>query len=114
MNQGILAFVIDMDSVFTTDVDNEIHITCTNNALRKRQFTMHVFINSGEGDSRDGHIALACKGSPNGRRKVVEKLAYDSRVPIHFQKNAWVDTIVIIQLAEEFVQRTKDRHNSLG
>ena len=46
--------------------------------------------------------------------KVVEKLAYDSHFSMHFQKNAWVDTTTMIQLAEEFVQRFKDRNNGLG
>ena len=75
---------------------------------------MHMFINAGEGDARDGHAALVCKGSPNGRLKIVEKLAYDSRVLVNLQNNALVDTYMMTQLAKEFVQSMKDRHNGLG
>ena len=100
-----------MDYSFATCYDNGIHINCTNDASSKSKLTMRVFINAGEGDSRDGHACLVFKGSPNGRRKVVERLAYDSRVPMNFQKNTWVSTTATMQLAEEFVQRVKDKPN---
>ena len=47
-------------------------------------------------------------------RKEVEKMAYDSRAPTHFQKSAWVDTTAMIKLAEELAQCANDRHNGLG
>ena len=55
MYQVPVPLVIDMDSAFTTDYDNGILINCPNDALLKRNFSMHVFINVMEGDARDDH-----------------------------------------------------------
>ena len=62
------------------------------------------------GRIRDGHASLICKGDFVGRRKTVETLARDERVPMHFQKNAWVDSEVAIALAKDFVQRVRSNH----
>ena len=71
---------------------------------------MDIVINAGEGDKRDGHVTLICKGAFVGRRKTVEKLAWDERVPMHFQKNAWVDSEVACALAKDFVRRVRIKH----
>ena len=52
-------------------------------ALRKRQFTMHVFCNAGESEERDGYTELICKGK-NGRRTAIEKNAWNKKVPVKF------------------------------
>ena len=114
MDQVPLPFVVSQESTHTTGDDDDVHVSCPNEALRKRQFTMHVFCNAGEGEKRDGYVALVCKGSPRGRRTVIEKLAYDSRVPMHFQKNAWVDTACMIEIAEEFIEHVRKKHDGLG
>ena len=72
---------------------------------------MDIVINAGEGDKRDGCATLICKGAFVGRRKTVEKLAWDERVPMHFQKNAWVDSEVACALAEDFVQCARSKHD---
>ena len=64
--------------------NNDTCISCSNEALHKRQATMHVFMNKGKGDKRDSHTALICKGSCEGRCKAIEQLAHDKRVPILF------------------------------
>lgn len=74
---------------------------------------MHIFMNAGRGDLRDGCTALACKGSRNGRRKSIEKLAWDTRVPMHFQKNAWVDAETMVNIAKEFAEHVRKKHNGL-
>ena len=74
---------------------------------------MHIFCNVGGGDSRDKYSALVCKGSPKVRHKPIEKLAHDSRVHVHFQKNTWVDTVTMIELAKEFILHIEDRHDGL-
>ena len=113
MDQVSLPFVLNMDSTNTTQDDEDAHTSCTNDAFHKRKISTHIFCNADEGDSRDGYTTLVCKGSPKGRHKPTEKLAYDSRVPMHFQKNALVDTVTMIELEKEFILHTKDRHNGL-
>ena len=74
---------------------------------------MHVFMNAGRGDLRDGYTALVCRGSRIGRHKVIEKLAWDTRIPMHFQKNAWVDTETMVDMAKAFAEHVRKKHNSL-
>ena len=42
--------------------------------------------------------------------KIVEKLVWDERVPMCFQKNAWVDSEVACALAKDFVRRARIKH----
>lgn len=114
MDQVPLPFVVSQESTYTTENDQNVHISAPSDALRKRQFTMHIFCNAGKGEDRDGYTPLICKGSPNGRRTQIEKLAYNNNTPMLFQKNAWVDTPTMKQLATHFVNHIKDRHNGLG
>lgn len=74
---------------------------------------MHIFMSAGKGDKRDRCTALICKGSKKGRRKAIEQLAWDKRVPMLFQKNAWVDAEVMIDLAIAFVEHVRPKHNGL-
>ena len=113
MDQVPLPFVVSQDSSYTTADDENVHISCPNESLRKRQATMHIFMNAGRGDLRDGYTALVCKGSRKGRRKAIEKLAWDTRVPMHFQKNAWVDTETMVDMAKAFVQHVRNKHDGL-
>ena len=75
---------------------------------------MHVCCNACEGEKRDGCTALVCKGLPRGRRKEIEKMTLDPRVPMHFEKNAWTCAITMVKLAEEFLKYMKDKHDGLG
>ena len=75
-----------MNSTYTINEDKNIHASYEDNALRKRQFTMDMCFNAGEGDQRDSYVSLVCKGVFNGRRKKVEQLALDKRVSILFKK----------------------------
>ena len=87
-------FAVSMDSMRTLEEDVPVHISCQDEALRKRKFTMDVAINAGEGDKRGGCRILIFKGDFVGRKKMVEKLAWNERVPMHFEKNAWADSDV--------------------
>ena len=113
MDQTPLPFVVSHDSTCTTEDDENVHVSAPKEALRKRQFIMHVFCNSGKGEDRDGYTALVCKGSPKGRRTQIEKLAYNN-APMLFQKNAWVGAHEMKTLANDFINHIKERHNGLG
>ena len=66
--------------------NNNIPISYSNESLRKRQPTMCIFMNTEKGDLRDVCTALMCKSSCLGRYKAVEKLVWDTRVSMLFQK----------------------------
>jgi hypothetical protein len=56
MDQVPLPFVVSMHHTFTTGDDKNVQIASTGKSdLRKRQFTMHIYVNAGEGAKRDGH-----------------------------------------------------------
>ena len=46
---------------------------------------MHIFINTGEGDDRDGWTALVCKGKRRNE-KAAEMKAWHKDVPMYFQE----------------------------
>jgi hypothetical protein len=63
MDQVPLPFVVSQDTTYTTTEDKDVHIAGTGKGdLRKRQFTMHIVMNAGEGDMADGYLELICKG----------------------------------------------------
>ena len=63
---------------------------------------MHVVYNAGNGARRQGWVDLVCKGT--GKRvRQKEREMWDSRVDVFFQKNAWVDTEVMKEIAAKFV-----------
>ena len=47
MDQVPLPFVVSQESTCTDENDKDIHISAPNDALRKRQFTMHMCCNAG-------------------------------------------------------------------
>ena len=56
MDQVPLPFVVNQDHTFTTQDDDHVHISAPSDSLRKRQFTMHVVMNSGKGDKRQSYV----------------------------------------------------------
>ena len=104
-DQVPLPFVVSMENTHTLKENDDARMTCPSESLRKRQFIMHIVVNAGEGDKKMGCVALTCKGSPNGRRKPCEIAAHDDRFPMTFQKNAWVDTAAMIEIAKIFVEK---------
>ena len=62
-DQVPLPFVVGMDETFTTEDDDNVNIKCPKEALRKRQFTMHLVINAGKGDKAHGWCDLIAKGT---------------------------------------------------
>ena len=111
MDQVPLPFVVSQEFTFTLHEDKNIHITCPNEALRKRQWTMHVIVNAGEGDTRHAWVDLVSKGTGT-RIKAEEKARYSPQVEMFWQTNAWVDGQVMIKLAEKFVEEKIRRHGS--
>ena len=108
MDQVPLPFVVSQEFTFALQEDVNIHINCPNKALRKRKWTMHIVINAGDGNSRHGWVDLVNKGQ--GKRiSQEEKARYNSKIDMFWQKNAWVDTNVMVELAKKFVQEKKQR-----
>ena len=95
MDQVPLPLVVNQESTFTDENDKDVNMSAPSDALRKRQFTMHVICNAREKvDDRDGCTVLICKGSAKGRRAAIEKNGWNKKVAVTFQKNAWVDAAV--------------------
>ena len=109
MDQVPLPFVVSQEFTFTLHEDNNVHITCHNEALRKRQWTMHIIVNAGEGDSRHAWVDLVSKGTGT-LIKQEEKARYHPSVDMFWQKNAWVDTPVMMKLATKFVAEKQRVH----
>ena len=104
-DQVPLPFVVSMENACTLEEDDDARMTCPSESLRKRQFVMHIVVNAGEGDEKMGCMTLTCKGIPNGRREPCEISARDDRVSMTFQKNAWVETVAMIEIAKNFVEK---------
>jgi len=101
-----------MDHTFTTDDDDHLQIAGTGKGdLRKRQFTMHIYVNAGSGDDRDGYVELICKGKVlHGERfKEIERNAWHAAVKMYFQASAWMDRPVMEASAIRFCDHIKKR-----
>ena len=109
MDQVPLPFVVSQEFTFTLKTDNNVHITCPSEALRKRQWTMHVVVNAGVGEAKAGWVDLISKGK-GARIKKEEVTRYHQDVDMFWQKNARVDTQVMIKLANKFVSFKKKKH----
>ena len=81
MDQVPLPFVVNQEYTYTANEDSNIHITCPAEALRKRQFTMHVVVNAGIGEKREGYVDVVCKGGVK-RLSLAEKNQWDGRVKV--------------------------------
>ena len=109
MDQVPLPFVVSQDFTFTVENDTNIHITCPSESLRKRQWTMHVVTNAGDGEKRHAWVDLVTRGA--GKRiKQAETQRYHPGVDMFWQKNAWVDGEVMKKLAHKFVREKLDKH----
>ena len=109
MDQVPLPFVVSQEFTFTIQEDVNIHITCPSESLRKRQWTMYCIVNAGEGDSRHAWVDLVSKGTGKRIRKE-ETNQYHKSVEMFWQKNAWVDGSLMIELAHKFVREKIKRH----
>ena len=113
MDQVPLPFVVSQDTTFTTHTDTDVHIHRTGKGerLRKRQFTMHIYMNVGEGDKRDGYVELICLGKviDGARFSLAEQSAWDKDVKMYFQQNAWMDRPVMEKSASSFNENIKTR-----
>ena len=58
MDKAPFPFVVNHDSTLTTHENNDIHIYAPSDSLRKRQFTMHVVVNSGAADKGQGFVDI--------------------------------------------------------
>ena len=104
IDQVPLPFVVSQEFTFTLNEDTNIHITCPNETLRKRQWTMHLTVNAGEGENKDAWVDLVTKGTGT-RVKAEEVSRYHPSVGMFWQKNAWVDGRVMVELAKKFVRK---------
>ena len=111
-DQVPLPFVVSQDETFTTADDTDVHVAGHGKGdLRKRQFTMNIYINAGEGEDADGYVELICKGKClwGKRFSATEKAAWHKNVNMWFQKNAWMDREVMAVSAESFREHIKKR-----
>ena len=91
------------------DEDKDVNIKCPKEALRKRQATMHLVFNAGKGEDAHGWCNLVVKGT--GKRiKQAEKDLWDDDVKMYWQKNVWVDTDVMLEIARRFVEHKIEVH----
>ena len=64
MDQVSLPFVVSQDLTFSTEDDSDANISGIGMGdLRKRQFTIHIYVNAGQGDDADGYVELICRGN---------------------------------------------------
>ena len=109
MDQVPLPFIVNQEFTFATTLDNNVHIRCPLEALRKRQFTIQVVVNAGKGDKRGGFVDIVYRGK-GLRITNAEKCQWDERVKVFWQKNAWVDKDVMREMANRFVTYKRERH----
>ena len=109
MDQVPLTFVCVQDHTFTEDNDKDVKIKCPGEQYRKRQYIMHVVINSGSGADKQGWFYLVCKVKGMQIRQA-EKDLWDKDVDVFWQMNAWVDTEVMKKLVEKFVRMKIELH----
>ena len=62
MNQVPLTFIVSQEDAFTMDGDNDVNIKCPQEALRKRQFTMHQVFNAGKRRQSPWVVRYGVKG----------------------------------------------------
>jgi hypothetical protein len=110
---SVTSFVVSMHHTYTSPDDNNVQIASTGKSdLRKRHFTMHIYVNAGEGAKRDEYVELICKGKTlfGTRFSKLEQAAWE--VNMYFQKNAWMDTEVMGHSAKRFCDHVKQRWGS--
>ena len=70
---------------------------------------MHQVFNAGVGDKAHGWCDMVCRGT--GKRiSKAEKNLYDNDISVFWQPKAWVDKVVMRQLAERFVTEKNNKH----
>ena len=112
MDQVPCPFVVNQDTTFTDEGDEDVHIRAPNDSLRKRQFTLHCVLNAGVGEKAHAWVELVCNGT--GKRiSRTEKNAWNENVEVFWQKKAWVDKYVMREIAKAFVRKKKMRHGDL-
>jgi hypothetical protein len=100
MDQVLLPFVIDQNTTHAVDGEEHIHIRSPGaDGLDKRQYTMHIFSNAGRGDKADGYIDMIARGKGT-RISRAEKQAWHEEVNVRWQKCAWVDRPVMLEIAK--------------
>ena len=112
MDQAPLPFVVNQETKYTLDSDNDVHIAGHGKEdLRKQQFTLHIYVNTGVGEQRDRYVELICRKKVflGGQFSPAERAAWDKRVSMHFQKNAWMDREVMATSAVNFNNHVKER-----
>lgn len=110
MDQVPLPFVIDQNTTYTDAEDTHVHIRSPGaDGLDKRQYTMHICVNAGTGSDADGYIDMVARGKGT-RISKAEKLAWNDEIPVRWQRCAWVDRPVMLEIAESFAEKVAERH----
>lgn len=112
MDQVPIPFIVEQGNTFTHEDDEHFQVRGTRSeGLTKRQYTAHIFINAGDTqETTHGYIDMVCRGT--GKRiSAIEKEAYNTdKVNVFWQKKAWVDRDVMVDIAKTFVKFKKEKH----
>ena len=117
-------FSVTRDNTFVTSDDVDVWITSAKSSgyLAKQQFTVYILstLVTTKCEEQEDYTALVGRGIRflwGKHSNAAERDTWDTRVPSYFQKNAWVDTIVIIQelacdFVTDFIIREKGAHGN--
>ena len=72
---------------------------------------MHVIVNTGTSEDKHAWVDLVSKGTGT-RIKDTERSRYHKSVDMYWQKNAWVDRNVMLDLARKFVREKVKHHGN--
>ena len=106
-DQVPLPFVVNENVTLTAKGDTIVHIKTPGEALSKRQFTGHVHF-ADRPWRLQPRAVMVCRGLGK-RLSESEKLAWDPRILVMFQKCAWVDRPLAKAIAKACVEDEEER-----
>ena len=101
-----------MEDAHTLIEDSNAHIAYPNNSQRKIQCAVRTILNVVEGDNRCVCSSMTSKVIPKGMCRKCKIIMWDPRDLMHFQKNAWVETVTVMKISNRFVQEKTSKHGS--
>ena len=113
MDQVPMPFIVEQSDTYTEEGDEHVHVRGTGNeGLTKQQYTVHIFINAGDSeDNTHGYVDMICRGT--GKRiSQVERDSYNKNVNVCWQKKAWVDREVMLEIAQKFAEYKQEKHGN--
>lgn len=72
MDQVPYPFVVNQDTTFADEGDEDVYICAPSDSLRKRQFTLHCVLNAGVGEKAHVWVELVVMAQESGGEKCME------------------------------------------